>query len=72
MMVRRLKNELLAEKTRRVDSEGERTERKGSTVNRYLQLLSKIFELAFEEGYVDANPVRRVPLESEGGGGSVT
>ena len=68
MMVRRLKNELLAEKTRRVDSEGERTKRKGSTVNRYLQLLSKIFELAFEEGYVDSNPVRRVPLESEGEG----
>ena len=68
MMVRRLKNELLAEKTRRIDSEVERTRRKGSTVNRYLQLLSKIFELAFEEGYVDSNPVRRVPLESEGDG----
>lgn len=68
MMVRRLKNELLAEKTRRVDVGGERTERKGSTVNRYLQLLSKIFELAFEEGYVDGNPVRRVPLEFEGEG----
>lgn len=47
MMVRRLKNELLAEKTRRVDVGGERTQREGSTVNRYLQLLSKIFELAF-------------------------
>ena len=68
MMVRRLKNELLGEKTRRVDFDGERTQRKGSTVNRYLQLLSKIFELAFEEGYVDSNPVRRVPLESEGEG----
>ena len=68
MMVRRLKNELLAEKTRRVDSEGGRTRRKGSTVNRHLQLLSKVFELAFEEGYVDSNPVRRVPLESEGEG----
>ena len=69
MMVRRLKNELLGEKTRRFDGETkERSLRKGATVNRYLQLLSKIFELAFEEGYVDANPVRRVPLESECGG----
>jgi integrase len=68
MMVRRLKSELLAGKTRRLDSEGEQTTRKGSTVNRYLQLLSKIFELAFEEGYVDTNPVRRVPLEPEGEG----
>ena len=69
MMVRRLKNELLGEKTRRFDGESkERTPRKGATVNRFLQLLSKIFELAFEEGYVDANPVRRVPLESEGEG----
>ena len=59
---------LLAGKTRRLDSEGEQTVRKGSTVNRYLQLLPKIFELAFEEGYVDTNPVRRVPLESEGEG----
>jgi integrase len=68
MMVRRLKGDLLGGKTRRLDSEGERTTRKGSTVNRYLQLLSKIFELAFEEGYVDSNPVRRVPLEREGEG----
>ena len=68
MMVRRLKSELLAGKTRRLDTEGEQTVRKGSTVNRYLQLLSKIFGLAFEEGYVDSNPVRRVPLESEGEG----
>lgn len=68
MMVRRLKNTLLNDKTRRLDTDGEKTLRKGSTVNRYLQLLSKIFELAFEEGLVDSNPVRRVPLESEGEG----
>lgn len=68
MTVRRLKSELLASKTRRLDAEGEQTTRKGSTVNRYLQLLSKIFELAFEEGFVDSNPMRRVPLESEGEG----
>jgi integrase len=33
-----------------------------------LMLLSKIMELAFEEGVVDLNPVRRVPKEVEGEG----
>lgn len=69
MFIRRLKNSLLNEKTRRFDGQGkERTLRKGTTVNRYLQLLSKIFEMAFEEELVDVNPMRRVPLESEGEG----
>lgn len=69
MLIRRLKNELLDGKTKRFDAQKEnRTLRKGTTVNRYLQLLSKIFEMAFEEGLIDANPMRRVPLESEGEG----
>jgi integrase len=62
MLIRRLKNELLGERTNR------KARRKGTTVNRYLQLLSKIFEMAFEEGLVDLNPMRRVPLEPEGEG----
>lgn len=62
MLIRRLKNDLLGERTKR------KALRKGTTVNRYLQLLSKIFEMAFEEGLVDPNPMRRVPLEPEGEG----
>jgi integrase len=58
----RLKNDLLGEKTKR------KALRKGTTVNRYLQLLSKIFEMAFEEGLIELNPMRRVPLEPEGEG----
>lgn len=69
MMIRRLKNEMLSEKTNRVDgSTKERTLRKGTTVNRYLQLLSKILEMSYEEGFIDQNPMRRVPLEPEGEG----
>jgi Phage integrase SAM-like domain len=67
MLIRRLKNHLLNEKTKRFDGQGkERTLRKGATINRYLQLLSKIFEMAFEEELIDVNPMRRVPLEPEG------
>jgi integrase len=62
MLIRRLKNDLLGERTKR------KSLRKGTTVNRYLQLLSKIFEMAFEEGLIDLNPMRRVPLEPEGEG----
>lgn len=62
MLIRRLKNDLLGEKTNR------KALRRGTTVNRYLQLLSKIFEMAFEEGLIDLNPMRRVPLEPEGEG----
>lgn len=62
MLIRRLKNDLLGERTNR------KALRKGTTVNRYLQLLSKIFEMAFEEGLIDLNPMRRVPLEPEGEG----
>jgi integrase len=66
MLIRKLKNDLLAERTRRFDGVGkQRTLRKGTTVNRYLQLLSKIFEMAFEEGLIDLNPMRRIPLEPE-------
>jgi integrase len=69
MMIRRLKNELLSEKTNRFQGETkEHTLRKGTTVNRYLQLLSKILEMAFEESLIDQNPMRRVPLETEGEG----
>ncbi|HEX8139451.1 MAG TPA: tyrosine-type recombinase/integrase [Pyrinomonadaceae bacterium] len=74
VLIRRLKNELLSEKTNRIDpkseSEGkkERTLRKGTTVNRHLQLLSKILETAFGEGLIDSNPMRRVELEPEGQG----
>jgi integrase len=68
-LVRKLKSKLKAEKTMRIDGlTKERTLRKGSTVNRYLQLLSKIFEMAFDEELLDANPVRRVPLDPEGEG----
>ena len=55
MMVRRLKNELLAEKTRRLDGEGERTTRKGSTVNRFLLwslLSSQAVALYLQQQYV--------------------
>jgi len=69
MMIRRLKNELLSERTKRFDiSTQQRTLRKGTTVNRYLQLLSKILEMSYEEGFIDQNPMRRVPLEPEGEG----
>jgi integrase len=69
MLIRRLKNDLLNEKTVRFDGERKgRTLRKGTTVNRYLQLLSKILEMAFEEGLIEVNPMRRVPLEPEGEG----
>jgi site-specific recombinase XerD len=69
MLIRRLKNDLLNEKTVRFDAERKgRTLRKGTTVNRYLQLLSKILEMTFEEGLIDVNPMRRVPLEPEGEG----
>jgi integrase len=36
-----------------------------STVNRYLQLLKKMFNLAIEEGYLEENPARKVKLFSE-------
>ncbi len=43
------------------------TDRKGTTVNRYLQLLSKIFSMAYYNGLVDSNPCSRVRKEREGG-----
>lgn len=36
-----------------------------STVNRYLQLLKKMFNLAIEEGYLEENVIRKVKLFSE-------
>lgn len=62
MLIRRLKGELMAGVTR------SGTPRRGSTFNRYRSLLSKIMEMAFEEGLIDVNPVRRVPKEAEGAG----
>ena len=43
------------------------TDRKGVTVNRYLQLLSKVFSMAYDNGLVDSNPCKRVLKEKEGG-----
>jgi integrase len=62
LRVRKLKTDLLGAETVR------HTPRKGTTVNRYLMLLSKIMQMAFEEGLIDSNPVRRVPKEPEGEG----
>jgi integrase len=61
MQIERLKSTLLGKETYR------HTPRKGSTVNRYLQLLSKIFSMAYDNGLIDANPCRRVRKEREGG-----
>ena len=36
-----------------------------STVNRYLQLLKKMFNLAIEEGYLEENVIKKVKLFSE-------
>ena len=36
-----------------------------STVNRYLQLMGKMFNLAMEEGYLEENPARKVKPFSE-------
>lgn len=36
-----------------------------STVNRYLQLLKRMFNLAIEEGYLEENVIRKVKLFSE-------
>lgn len=36
-----------------------------STVNRYLQLMGKMFNLAIEEGYLEENPARKVKPFSE-------
>ena len=59
--VERLKTTLAAQKTCRGGL------RSGATVNRYLQLLSKIFSIAFHNGIVDSNPCSRVRKEHEGG-----
>lgn len=37
----------------------------GSTVNRYMALLRKMFNLAIEDGYMDHNPVKGVKFYSE-------
>lgn len=61
LQIERFKSLLLGKKTYRG------TPRAGSTVNRYLQLLSKIFSIAFDNGFVDSNPCKRVRKEKEGG-----
>jgi integrase len=61
LQIDRFKFSLVGKKTRRG------TARAGATVNRYLALLSKIFSIAFDNGLVDANPVKRVRKEKEGG-----
>jgi integrase len=61
MQIERLKASLAGKETCRG------TPRSGATVNRYLQLLSKIFSMAFDNEVVDANPCRRVHKEKEGG-----
>ena len=61
LLIEDFKLNLLRGKTRRD------TIRKGSTVNRYLQLLSKVFSMAYFNGLVDNNPCQRVRKEREGG-----
>ncbi len=60
MQIEKLKSLLLKKETCR------ETLFKGSTVNRYLQLLSKIFSMAYDNELVDSNPCRRVRKEIEG------
>jgi len=62
LMIEKFKVSMLGKTTHRG------TERKGPTVNRYLQLLSKIFSMAYYNGLVDSNPCSRVRKEREGGG----
>lgn len=61
LQVERFKSSLVGKKTYRG------TTRSGSTVNRYLALLSKIFSIAWDNGFVDSNPCQRVRKEKEGG-----
>jgi integrase len=61
LQIERLKTSLVGKDTCRG------TPRSGATVNRYLQLLSKIFSMAFHNGVVDRNPCSRVHKEEEGG-----
>ena len=60
-LIRNFKKSMLGTTTHRG------TERKGITVNRYLQLLSKIFSLASEDELVESNPCKRVKKYTEGG-----
>lgn len=61
LQIERFKLSLVGKKTRRG------TARAGATVNRYLALLSKIFSIACDNGFVDSNPCKRVRKEKEGG-----
>lgn len=61
ILIEEFKSKMLGGKTHRG------TDRKGATVNRYLQLLSKIFSMAYFNGLVDSNPCTRVRKEREGG-----
>lgn len=61
LMVERFKSSLVGKETYRG------TARTGATVNRYLALLSKIFAIAYDNGFVDLNPCHRVRKEREGG-----
>lgn len=54
MLIEKFKSEL-----RKSDSKYKRTFAP-STVNRYLQVLSRILSMAYENGFVDANPMSRV------------
>lgn len=60
--VERFKSSMVGSKTYRG------TPRKGSTVNRYRSLLSRIFSLAYSNGFVDSNPCTRVARLEEGAG----
>ncbi len=61
LRIERFKSSLVGKKTYRG------TVRSGSTVNRYLALLSKIFSIACDNGFIDSNPCQRVRREKEGG-----
>jgi len=66
LQIERFKLSLVGKKTRRG------TPRAGATVNRYLALLSKIFSIACDNGFLDSNPSKRVRKEKEGEKGSAT
>ena len=70
LLIEKLKRQLSQTKTKRTkeqDGQVVKREMSGSTVNRYLQQLSKIFTLAWDNGLVDQNPVARVRKFKETG-----
>jgi integrase len=68
MLIETFKHHRLQTTTVRKDADsGENKPRSAASVNRELQLLSKIFSMAYDNGLVDSNPMRRVKLLKETG-----